>query len=494
MCSHLIILWTAALYVLGWVIYIISAVQCDYKPQDRVVYDQLHAVTVHAQEMAMFANPVKYAALDSIIGSEKLGTYLVRMDSEIAASGGVCALDNPKCAMSADVEKIDHFSLVENMRALASMSSTHNPSLLVAVIGIVVTWISMYSMRRELHALLHTHDRDSSFVHVNMSYAENYILHSPAFAIFAYIAAITQTMILFFLCFVVNNRSDSNSTFMYCLSLLFWTLYLQPMESFEEKKKGGKIEGDLGFASAPEKEPSFVDDVNARETQWDVSGFNAHKARVLAPKFGAYMIKHVPDTAEVQSANLTESAFDPICVDFRRQLALSYAQVLLIPATFVSLLMVHQRFDINTQFQKLVVLTTLYCVLDVVWDRVELVGHYVHTLLPHSRHWLNPLSLNTLLVVFVQALVLYSVFDIICLSAVAGKTIPSSYYMYRFWLLYVYMLLSTLFLVLRSLWVSASPQWMPCEQFRVYASNVLTCTLMSIVATCVMHAATASIA
>ena len=458
------------------------------------MYDQLHAVTVHAQEMAMLANPVKYAALDSIIGSEKLGTYLVRMDNEIAAGGGVCALDNPKCAMSADVEKIHHFSLVENMRALASMSSTHNPSLLVAVIGIVVTWISMYSMRRELHALLHTHDRDSSFVHANLSYAENYILHSPAFAIFAYMAAIAQTMILFILCFVANNRSDSNSTFVYSLSLLFWTLYLQPMESFDEKKKGDPPQAEVGFFSAPEKEPVFVEDVNTRETQWDVSGFHAHKTRVLAPRFGAYMIKHVPETAEVRSADLTESAFDPICVDFRRQLAMSYAQVLLIPATFLSLLMVHQRFDIDTQFQKLVVLTTLYCVLDLVWDRVELVCHYVHMLLPHPSNRLNPLCLNTLPVVFVQALVLYAIFDIIYLSAVACKTIPSSYYMYRFCLLYVYMLLSTAFLVFRSLWVSASPQWMPCGPIRVYASNVFTCSLMSIVATCVMHAATALIA
>jgi len=65
---------------------------------------------------------VKYAALDSVICSEKNGNYLVRVDDNMnSGQGGVCTENNPKCAMSAAVEKLDHFSLIENMRVSASI-------------------------------------------------------------------------------------------------------------------------------------------------------------------------------------------------------------------------------------------------------------------------------------------------------------------------------------------------------------------------------------
>jgi len=112
--------------------------------------------------------------------------------------------------------------------------------------------------------------------------------------------------------------------------------------------------------------------------------------------------------------------------------------------------------------------------------------------MPHTKHNINLLGLNTLPLIFVHVLVLYAVFGIIYLSAVAGKAVPSAYYMYRFWLLYVYMAISTLYILVRSVYYPV-PNMQPCNAYRMQISNILTCTLLTIVATCVMHGATESI-
>ena len=489
MCSHFIVLWTTVIYFLGWVVFILSAIQCDYDPVDRVSYNQLHAVTVHTHEMSILSNPVKYAALDSVIGSEKNGNYLVRVDDEInAGPGGVCTENNPKCAMSGAVEKLDHFSLIENMKSSASLSSTHNPSLLVAIIGIILTWLSAYTLRREMNAMMHRHQKLSSYDNETINHVESFLLYHPAVVVFMYISLVVQSVTLFALCFVKNNRTDSNSTFVYGFSLLFWTVYLQPLEYFQTKVILAASSMSASVYSMPEAMEHTEEHIE-HETKWNVAGFHAPKIKILAPKFGAYMVNHVDET---KSKNLSETSFSDICLDVKSQLAVSYVQVLLLPATFVSLLMVDQRFDIDTQFQKLLVLTTLYCVLDIIWDRVELVSHYVHTLLTHDKKKWNPLSINTLPLLFVHALVLYAVFVIIYLSATAGKAVPSAYYMYRFWLLYVYMVVSTLYVLARAL--SYPVLYMqPCDVYRMRYSNVLTCALLTIVATCVMHGATESI-
>jgi len=489
-CSHFIVFWTAVLYFVGWAVYILSAIQCNYDAVDRVSYNQLHAVTVHAQDMMLFSNPVKYAALDSVIGSEKTGNYLVRVDDDMdSVPGGVCTEDNPKCAMSAVVEKLDYFSLIENMKASASISSTHNPSLLVAVIGMILTWLAAYTLRRELNAMMHTHGTTSSYVNETLGHVESWLLYNPVVVVFLYTSIMVQTIVLFVLCFWTNARTDSNSTFVYGFSLLFWTVYLQPLEYFKVNVvlAAGPMRAEI-FQETTEV-AEHTEESTQHETKWNVSGFHIPKIKILAPKFGAYMINHLDET---KSRNLSESSFADVCVDTKSQLALSYVQVLLIPATFVSLLMVDQRFDIDTQFQKLLVLTTLYCVLDIVWDRVELVGHYIHTLMPHTKHNINLLGLNTLPLIFVHVLVLYAVFGIIYLSAVAGKAVPSAYYMYRFWLLYVYMAISTLYILVRSVYYPV-PNMQPCNAYRMQISNILTCTLLTIVATCVMHGATESI-
>ena len=415
----------------------------------------------------------------------------MRVDDNInSGQGDVCTENNPKCAMSAAVERLDHFSLIENMKASASISSTHNPSLLVAIIGMILTWLSVYTLRRELHAMMHTHDTTSSYENETLGHIESWLLYQPAVVVFLYTSLFVQTVVLFVLCFVMNARTDSNSTFVYGFSLLFWTVYLQPLEHFKHKSESPLMDMQVETAHVVTESAENTEEFTQNDTKWNVTGFHTPKIKITAPKFGAYMINHVDET---KSRNLSETAFADICVDTDSQLALSYVQVLLIPATFISLLMVDQRFDIDTQFQKLLVLTTLYCVLDIIWDRVELVSHYVHMLLPHDKHKFNLLSLNTLPLLFVHVLVLYAVFEIIYMSAAAGKAVPSAYYMYRFWLLYVYMGVSSIYIFARAVYYPVL-HMQPCNVYRMHISNILTCALLTIVATCVMHGATESTA